>query len=172
MKTIYNEIEQEQQKEIEELEVEFAQFTSTYNGIKNHRGTRMMQGGALRTFEIVLYAAALVSFVTFAWIETWDLKLWSNLLEQGTRLSAISGAVLTANAFAWKLLTAGMFVVSLALRWLVGRIRLKNHVVHQQSELLTAMLNKLGTNIYKLKESQKHFEALDPELHHETAEAV
>lgn len=172
MRTIYNEIEQEQQKEIEELEVEFAEFTSTFNGLKNHKGSQQINGGALRTLEFILYASALVSFVAFVWIETWDLNLWSRLLEQGTHLSPIGGAAITANAFAWKIITAGLCAISLAGRWLVGRIRIKNNIMHQQSELLNTMLNKLGTNLYKLKESQKHFEALDPELQKESAEAV
>lgn len=172
MKTIYTEIEQEQQKEIEEMEIEFAEYTASYNGIKNHPASKVMRGSVLKTLEGLLYAVAAVLFVAFVWVEGLDLKMWSHLLEQGKHLSPIGGAAISANALAWKTLTASLFIISLALRWLVGRIRTKNQIMHEQGELLTAMLNKLGTNLYKLKESQKHFEALDPELHHEAAEAV
>ncbi len=159
MKDLYIEIERQQEDEIRELEVESAKYTEAYNNIKHDKAFLSLHGGFLRTIEYLLYAVAAVSIVAFVLIETWDLKMWSNLSCTG-RSGFFFGSLMTASSFGWKLLTALLFVVSLALRWLVGRIRNKNRILHQQSEVLGEMLSKLDTNLDKIKKAQVYFESL------------
>lgn len=158
---IFDQMKDEHQQEIEELEVELAQYTATYNGIKNYNANRTIRGGMLRVLEFILYFSAGACLLAFFWVETQDMKLWSGLLEKGEPLSLISGALVSANVLAWKLLAASLVIVSLALRWLLGRIRNKNRVLREQAELLKNILNKLGTNLYKLKQTQELFQSLN-----------
>ncbi|HXB12776.1 MAG TPA: hypothetical protein VNZ45_12365 [Bacteroidia bacterium] len=160
MNNLYTEIERQQQDEVRELEVESAKYTEAYNNLKQDKAFLSLRGGFLRTVEYLLYAAAAVSIVAFVLIETWDLKMWSNLVAQGESVSSLNAALMTASTFGWKLLAVVLFGTSLSFRWLIGRIRNKNRVMHQQAELLSEMLNKLGTNLYKVKKAQVYFESL------------
>jgi hypothetical protein len=160
MKNLYTEIERQQQDEVRELEVESAKYTEVYNNLKGDKAFKSLGPGVLRPIEYLLYAVAAASFVAFIWIETWDLKVWSTLLSQGETVSSLNAALMTASTFGWKLLAVVLFSASLSFRWLIGRIRNKNRVLHQQAELLGEMLNKLGTNLYKVKKARVYFESL------------
>lgn len=168
MRTIYNEIELEQQREIDNMEIEIAQFTANYNGIRNYSASRMMGKNLLGLAEFLLYCIAAASFVAFIWLELVDFRL----IQDGVFLSPLGREMVSLNTFGWKLLVAGLFVISLVLRWLVGRIRGKNTVILEQGDLTKDILNKLNTDLYKLKEAQKRFETMDPDKKQEKEETA